>query len=173
MSFKMTISKDLQRMLDNKSPELLKNIKKEFSKKSPVKVKQAIVQDMVKGISPVKGQGKFKQYSPSYKKAIRKGRLKTAKTKKAISPVNLKLSGEMRKSLKAYTSGGYFKNFRLIISYKHFLADIHNRRGAGRSKVIRRLLPTFKGEQFNRRISLVLKKQLQNAVDKTIIKFNN
>ena len=36
-----------------------------------------------------------------------------------------------------------------MVGFSNFLADIHNRLGASKKKVIRRMLPTNKGETFN------------------------
>ena len=198
MTFKISTSKQFKAL--TKKNGLTKKVMKEFSKRGPIKVKQAIVQDMIKGISPVKGGGKWKKYSELYKAQIRGEALldengewvvfryiggkprkivvdskkldrnhlqeKASPTKK-ISPVNLRLSGELHRSLKAFT-----KRKALVIQFKHFLADIHNRLGAGKSKVVRRLLPTNKGEQFNRRINTVIFDELKKAVDKVAKQFS-
>jgi len=173
-------------------PQLFKNVREEFSKKGPVKLKQAIIQDVIKGVSPVRGK-RFPKYSMSYKAAIRgealkdgdgnyyiyrtiNGRrlkfiLKSKKIKgrnyvqeeasgmKRVSPVNLRLSGDLHSKLKTYIAGGFWKSSRLVIVWDHYLADIHNRQGAGKKKVVRRMLPTNGGEQFNRRIDATLFKQ--------------
>ena len=197
MSFTLKVSKDLKRLLKpTQRNGLINQVKKEFAKRGPVKVKQAIVQDMIKGVSPVKGEGKWKRYSKSYKqqikgkvrfftkggkviaiKAARGKRISNSVTENAnptkqISPVNLKLSGDLHKSLKSFIAGLALKSFTLVISFDHFLADIHNRRGAGKIKQVRRMLPTKNGEEFNRRISLVILNQLKNAVGKVAKRFN-
>lgn len=48
-----------------------------------------------KGISTIEGGGKFPKYSDSYREAIKRGRY----TGKKITPVNLKLTGDMLNSL--------------------------------------------------------------------------
>lgn len=171
MSFKVTIGRDTKRLLNTaQSQGLIKEVRKEFSKRGPIKIKQSIIQDMIKGISPVKGGGKYKKYSEGYKKEIRDRRsrkIKSASPTKSISPVNLRLSGALHKSLKSFTSGRF-----LVIQFKHFLADIHNRLGAGKSRVVRRLLPTENGEQFNRRINNVMLAELKKAVDSVAKRFS-
>lgn len=171
MTFKITLPPKTQRLLKStRNKGLIKDVQNEFSKKGPVKIKQAIVQDLIKGISPVQGGGKYKKYSPTYKKEIRKGSsntMRSARPTKSISPVNLRLTGTLHRSLKSF-----FKRNALIIQFKDFLADIHNRRGAGKSKVIRRLLPTEKGETFNRRINTVMIDQIKKAVDKVAKQFS-
>lgn len=224
MPINIVTSRQFKQFLNPNSPEgLLAKTRKEFSKRGPVKVKQAIVQDMTKGISPVKGKGKWKRYSQSYKDVIRnkaayriiKGKvvrfgkvfdgltqkdvrtigggrqsrqasrqLKTAQNvrqqlirdlnqdfhkrsspTKQVSPVNLRHSGGLHRSLQLFTKGGVTTNFRLVVTFRDRLADIHNRLGAGKSKVIRRLLPTNQGEQFNRKITSVLLNELRKAAD--------
>ncbi len=190
MPFKVTVPKKIQNLLTPNAREgLVSETRKEFSRRGTKKVKQAIVQDMIKGISPVKGGGKWKKYSPSYKDQIRGkvrffrkgGRVvaikakrgkriennvtKTASPTKQISPVNLRLSGGLHRSLKVFTRGGFLTNFRMITQFKNKLADIHNRLGAGKSKVIRRLLPTRRGERFNNRIEGVIFTELKKAAD--------
>jgi len=203
INFSLKIDKAIQKQLgltmsakDNKAtykktkPELFKNIRKEFSLKGPTKVKQSIIQDTLRGISPVKGKGKFTKYSGSYKAAIRNealrdsdgnyyiyrmvnGRRLKIKVKKKklsgrnyvqeqsggmkrVSPITLRLSGELHRSLKATVKGGFWRASRLVIVWDHYLADIHNRQGAGKSKVVRRMLPTNTGERFNRTIEATL-----------------
>ena len=206
---KIKLSKDLQKLLDQSSNDgLIPKVRADFSKGTgPLKVKQAIVQDMIKGISPVKGKGKWKKYSEGYKLQIKNeayldpvsgefgifrkigGKIrfiqvenkrlsgrsevqKQASPTKKISPVNLRLSGGLHKSLKVNTKGGFLSNFRLIVLFKNKLADIHNRLGAGKSKVIRRLLPTKKGESFNRTITAVLFSEVKKSIER-VVKENN
>lgn len=88
------------------------------------------------GNSPVEGNGRFVKYSEGYKKAIKDGRYRRISPGKTITPVNLYLSGKMIKSLKsAKTQSGF------SIYFDHYLAEIHNEKGAGKSKVIRRIMP--------------------------------
>ena len=176
MGFKLTIDKKLARLLKaNGRNGLISEVKKEFSKRGPIKVKQAIVKDIIKGISPVQGGGKWRKYSLGYKKEIRKQktrRMKTASPKKQKTPVNLRLTGGLHRSLSSTAIGGFLRNFKLRIQFKNALADIHNRRGAGKSKVIRRLLPTKSNEKFNRKINTVLKNELLKSVDKVARQIN-
>lgn len=170
MTFKITTSRKFKNLISKTDKGLVKATRKEFAKKGPTKIKQAIVQDMIKGISPVKGGGKWKKYSDGYKKEIRKNksrRMRSASPTKAVTPINLRLTGQLHRSLKSF-----FKSKALVIQFKHFLADIHNRRGAGKSKVVRRMLPTKSGEQFNRRINTVIFDQLKKAVDTVAKKFS-
>ena len=151
-------------------------------------LKKEIKDSILRGVSPVKGKGRFQKYSKSYiqaikneawldasgeyfiyrniggkvKKIIVDGKKLTPKTLQAelgkkVSPVNLKLTGEMLKSMfvRPIQRG-------LLIGFDNKLADIHNRLGAGKKKVIRRLLPTNDGESFNRSIT----NKLNEVLDK-------
>ncbi len=157
------IKKDLRRL-----KKLVKRVQKEFARTAPKKIKIAIIdRTILRGISPVKGEGKFQKYSTGYKESIRAGRLPVPKN---ISPVNLKLSFTMLKSF--FTKFKFGRNPRIEIGFNDELADIHNRRGAGKSKVIRRMLPTETGEEFNRSITSTIIKELQKAIKKVVAKTN-
>lgn len=96
-----------------------------------------------KGISPVAQIGRFIRYSESYREAIKKQYGEAAKKEKQVSPVNMTLSGDMLKSLKTEKSD---KGQRLF--FEDPKAIFHDAQGAGKSKTIRRLLPTQNGETF-------------------------
>lgn len=207
MGITIKVSKDLEKLLKQSAKSgLSKDIARQFERqKSPVKIKRTIVQDMIRGISPVKGGGKWKKYSESYKDQIRgkaafrtingkvvpfstkgtrgRGRnkikdfinalnkdfIRSQSPTKRISPVNLRLSGGLHRSLRVFVKGGLVTSRRLIVEFKSFLADIHNRLGAGKkAKVIRRLLPTKSGERFNRRIEQAIIFELNKAVNKIV-----
>jgi len=185
MPIKIKKNRKLNNLLDTQSSQgLMAEVRRRFGQKGTIKVKQAITQDMIRGISPVKGEGKWKRYSPSYKETIRgkktfrkkggktvvfQGRDEEyhskSKPTKQVSPVNLRHTGGLHRSLKVFTKGGFFRNFRLVTMFRSKLADIHNRRGAGKSKVKRRLLPTGRGEEFNRRISGIIITELKRAAE--------
>lgn len=127
-------------------------------------LKIAIVdKTIMQGISPVDGEGFFEDYSQSYKKAIKDGRYK--RYRKSTSPVNMKLDGSMLKSFYVDQSGK-----SLITGFTHYLADIHTRQGAGRAKVIRKLLPIKKGEEFIDSIQNVILDLLAKSVDRILRK---
>lgn len=96
-----------------------------------------------KGISPVAQIGRFIRYSESYRSAIKKQYGDASKKERQVSPVNMTLSGEMMNSLKTEKSGS---GQRLFFEDKK--AIFHDAQGAGKSKTIRRLLPTQNGETF-------------------------
>lgn len=91
----------------------------------------------------------------------------TSQGSKSISPVNLKLSGKLHKSLNVAAtsfpiSGRPFLILR--IQFKHFLAYIHNNLGAGKKGVVRRMLPTEAGERFNNKTTRLIKNILNASV---------
>ena len=173
------------------SVKMISDIRRNFDLTAPTATKQAILQDIAKGISPVRNQGKFKKYSKTYLAQIRgqldfrtiNGRVVVIKPKKGqklntwprqhgknVSPINLKVTGELYKALNVSTNRMFNDKarFTMIIEWRHFLADIHNNRGAGRSKAIRRMLPTNNGEYFNMAISTVIFDQLKKSVTKVV-----
>lgn len=129
--------------------------RKELAKEA----KKQVLASIAKGISPVIRQGRFKAYSTSYRNAIKAGRFR--EFGKKIRPVNLKLSGEMLKSIfTEVTARG------VSIGFDNELAEIHNNKGAGKKKVIRRMLPTEPGETFNRNITLRFREVLLRIANK-------
>lgn len=209
MPIKINTPNNVKRLLTKTERGLIPKVRKEFAKTyNLARIKRTILQDMIKGVSPVKGGGKWKRYSKSYKEVIRgkaayrrlkNGRVirisadsveprfkkgkqnlvndlntdfrRSMKPTKRISPVNLRLSGQLHKSMFVTTVGGFLKTFRLRIGFKNKLADIHNRQGAGKSKVIRRLLPTQFNEKFNRRITSFIFDSLKKATEKVAKEF--
>lgn len=171
-------------------------VKRDYSRRLLRPLKQAILKDILRGVSPVRGEGKFKKYSKSYKLSIRGkvqfftvnsgGTTKTIAIKagrgetlptlphvlgKRLSPVNLKLSGEMLSSLKLRALGSATSR-KIEIVFEDDVAVFHNKLGAGKAKVKRRLLPTESGERFNRRISKLTTTILSRSVSSILEKFN-
>jgi hypothetical protein len=115
------------------------------------------IQDIIrKGISPVDGEGRFQRYSDSYRSAIKKGYLGS---NKRPSPVSMFLSGEMLGSLKLIEKGK-----RLFLQFDDKKAAWHQN---GKGKLPKRkLLPSKRGETFNKRIVQIIIKALKQAVRK-------
>lgn len=136
----------------------IKRFKNKAKKELKVKLQEEIIANITAGNSPVKGAGRYQKYSDSYRSDIKKGRYR--EYSKRTRPVNLRLTGELLKSLfvKVTTRG-------LKIGFDNKLADIHNRRGAGKSKTVRRMLPTNKGETFNRSITTRLREVLAKVAN--------
>ena len=63
---KVTITKDFRNI-----KRMVPLIRDRYSKNLRTPLKLAILKDISRGVSPVKGKGKFKKYSRSYKDSIR------------------------------------------------------------------------------------------------------
>lgn len=106
-------------------------------------IEKKIISEIEAGRSPVKNvKRRFPRYSDSYRKTIKKSRGIFAS--KRVSPVNLKLTGKLLQSIFSRSVG----SSKVQIGFDNFLADIHNREGAGKSRIVRRMLPTNPGETF-------------------------
>lgn len=123
----------------------LDKIKEEFKEANFDDLIDAIIKQISKGISPVRGIGGFQKYSIAYKEQIRDPFTIPHRLKKdKISPVNLKLTGRMHDSLSHEPSKDGVR-----LEFRDKKAFWHNNTGAGKSRVIRRILPTESGERFN------------------------
>jgi hypothetical protein len=119
-------------------------------------LKKEVVESISRGVSPVKRSGgRYKKYSTSYRQAIDNGYYSEFNKRKR--PVNLRLSGDLLKSI--YTR--LISKTRIEIGFNDELADIHNRQGAGKSKTVRRMLPTEEGETFTDSILLAVGTKLR------------
>lgn len=116
--------------------------------------KELIDKSIGKGISPVRrggdstgGRARYKAYSESYEDKIRR-----YISGKRVRPVNLKVSGKMRRSIKSReTREGFY------VWYQDKKADYHNKEGAGKSRIVRQMLP-----YANQRFSRTITSKLQN-----------
>jgi len=112
-----------------------------------------VIQDLIrKGISPVDKYGRFQRYSDSYRKAIKKKWVE----KQGVSPVNLKLTGEMLGSIRTFEKGE-----KLYLEFEDKKAWYHQ---DGTSKMPQRKLVPEEGETFTKRITQLLLKALKKAV---------
>lgn len=127
----MTIKGKVTRKIDiNKQ---LPRVHKRFNKDSKRFLKDLIQGTIQSGHSPVNGKGKFRPYSKTYADRKKGGRR---------SPVTMIDTGKMLASLK-------FRETRtgLTIWFSSKIAKFHDQFGAGKGRVIRRLLPR-NGEKF-------------------------
>ncbi len=132
--------------------------KKKAKKELPKVLQKAIVETIQSGQSPVEGF-KFEPYSDVYLDEIENGKYFNFSKRK--SPVNMTLSGDMLNSFFVKDT-----NKGVQLGFDNSLAEIHNSKGAGKSKVIRRLLPTNKGERFKRTIRSDIREVLQSIIKK-------
>lgn len=188
------------RVTKNGIPKNIFNqVRKEFTSGGGSKaIKKAILDDMKAGVSPVRGE-RWQKYSNSYKSTIRgQARFRSFKDDsgkqvvkgsaqrdanffllaalgggKSISPVNLKLTGELWKSLSVKTTGRVIE-----VAFNDFIALVHNKLGVRTGKgfkgpkILRRLLPTEANETFNESITQVVENLVKNAVDKVVNRIN-
>jgi len=150
MKFKVKRSLTLKTLL----PDLNKNFEDKGNQK---KLKNVIVNYIASGKSPVEGQ-KFKKYSDGY-----------AKLKGKSAPVDMTVTAKMLSSLRIKTS----KKGSMSLFFNSKIAKFHDILGAGKGKVIRRLLPRKNGERFADKINKVIRSIVTDAVDKAVKKQNN
>jgi len=141
----------------------LKGIRNEWQKEAsktaePVLKKAIIEENILRGKSPVQGEGRFEKYSVSYRWLIR---ARLSSFGKRATPVNLKLSGQMLStfSVKEISKG-------LSIGFSDIIARYHNDGGGNLPE--RRLLPTRPSERFNRSINMSIKGWLESSLKKVI-----
>ncbi len=119
------------------------------------------------GQSPVKGEGRYAQYQPSYEdkidneEGIIKGSDGQFYSGKRKRPVNLSVSGATRKSQSVKASGD-----GLTISYDSKIAVYLN--GGTKKMTARPILPTRPGELFSNTITRLLNFIAYDAIDKIL-----
>lgn len=135
--------------------KLRKAIKKAGSRSTGKKLRSLILATIRRGRSPVQGGRWDKPYSVSYSNAIKSGRVFP---KFRTSPVNLKVSSELHRSLSVDPiPKGY------DIEFSDFTAIFHDREGAGKAKAIRRMLP-HRGEKFIPEIMRLFKRFVRQRI---------
>lgn len=142
-----------------KALKLLEETREDFKKEIKDSFGDELKDLIRKGVNPVKQTGnKYQQYSESYKKAIRAGRVPG---KSKISPVDLKQTGALHNSLRIDISGENPKVF-----FDDEKAIYHNNLGVGKAKITRRLLPDGSGEEFTFRLFQKILEALKAAIKK-------
>lgn len=152
--------------IDQSTVASIKNdIFKRFSKSVKDENILQIIKDLIlAGVSPVSGVARrFQKYSVGYKAFIKK-----KKKSKNPTKVNMTLSGEMMDSM--FLKDNNSKQ-TILIGFTDKKAEYHNDLGAGKSRVIRRLLPNKKGEEFVKNVNVKLK-QLSKETTKKALALN-
>jgi hypothetical protein len=158
------------KLLKNTSILDLPAIKKEFARSAKNRIRNTIKSEIAKGKTVVsqrkadpkntndkgapKGGVRFQKYSNSYKERMGRGDLAS----KTARPVNMKVTGKMMNSLKQRVTSD-----SLVLWFSDKKAEYHNKLGAGKSKVIRRILPSQE-ESFTPIIRKRLVKILERAI---------
>ena len=141
---------NVKRFVRSFSQRLDKNI----SKAEKSEIETEIIATILSGQSPVEGK-KFKPYSRDYAKRFKNGeRL----------PVDMNQTGKMLDSLKVSQIRG---KTGISIEFDSQIAIYHDRTGAGRSRVIRRLLPRTR-EKFIGSIQKVINAFFKRNVRKSV-----
>ncbi len=138
------LSRQLKRELDlSKNGPTFKGIQNWANKEGPY-LKKEVIDSMSKGLSPVKGGGgqsggksRYQEYSDVYKMQIKKQNGKFKDYGKRVRPVNLKLTGKMHESIKSRPI-----KFGVLVWFESEIAKYHDKLGAGKSKVTRKMLPS-------------------------------
>ena len=166
--------------------KLLRDIPRGIKRSRAVKdlLEDEITATIESGVSPVKGLGEFKPYSRSYRDTINKkvqfreindivrpfkynSQFDDIPAGKSTEPVNLRLNGDLLKSLKVTSmrGDGLYK-----IRFEDEKADWHN---AGRGKLpVRQLLPTKRGQTFRNDILNNFVRRIQRIVNIVVSKSN-
>lgn len=139
--------------------KILEETREDFKDEIHDKFGPELLDLIEKGVNPVKQTGnKYQKYSESYKEAIKKGRVAG---KNRTSPVDLKQTGALHKSLEIDISG---ENPR--VTFTDPKAIYHNTEGVGKNKIKRRLLPDQGGEEFTYRLFQKILEALKTAIRK-------
>lgn len=138
--------------------QMFKDIQDGFTSAENREAFKTLLQETIyNGISPVAGK-KFKVYSKSY-----------AELKGKKEPVDMTVTGDMLDNLQVTRN----KN-SILVRFTSEIAKYHDILGAGKKKIIRRLLPRGGSkERFRSDIVQILKEFVQKAIDKATRKQNN
>ena len=142
----------------------LSKVLKQVQEEGPEIIIKEVRETIERGNSPVKGYGRFVEYSDVYKEAIKSGRYKSEGKKNR--PVNLTLTGKMLNSLIDRTTKTGF-----VIYFTSKLAKIHSEEGAGKSKTIRKIMPkTGSSESWKESVVRPLKSFIKSLIEKQLKK---
>lgn len=167
--FKFTVKKDITAAL--KKLDLVASPERLLSRATLTEMGTAAIKEIKsnveRGSSPIKGNGKFPAYKPSYKKAIERGYYR--EFGKAVEPVNLTLSGKFLQDLRKVTprSGDASVEVGFATQYGKKLEDGHRRGVKGQRK--RPIIPK-RGEQFKNPIVRLVKNIALKAIKKGLQK---
>jgi len=149
--------KDFEKEVNKQTEQKFKRSLDAWKLDAPDLLKKEMNASIDRGVSPVEGGGgqtggnsRFVRYSPSYERKINRSLRKVYG--KQIRPVNLKVTGKMRDSLRVRPNAK-----GLFVEYTDEKADYHNFLGASKRHVIRALLP-IGGQNFSRVITSKLTK---------------
>ena len=137
---------------------LFRKMKSAWFRANRTRVPAEITKTMSSGTSPVAGKGKYKKYSATYRAAIANRRY--SKYRKSVTPVNLKLSGAMHKSIEMVETE------RGIAAVSDSETFVYHNWGT-KNMPERRILPAGNGF-FRKEINVLIERSLTEVMDKTI-----
>lgn len=151
----------------------LKDLERPLNKKESNDMGSQVIKEMKnlvsKGISPIVGAGLSKRFEPyhgSYRKQI-KDRGRVDGYRKALRPVNLKLSGAFLKSLRRTVTKRSGGGWDTVIGFNDELSEdkeTGHREGANNQRK-RPIIPEG-NETFAQRIQLILLRHIKESVDR-------
>ena len=130
-----------------------RDLRKEALKDLRKKINVEITELMADGISPTQGGAWHSEYSQRYKRQIAAGKYRG----KSISPVNLRLTGKMYRSLSAKSN---LSKGTMTLKFNDSEKALKHDKGVGRLPV-RRLLPND-GEKFHANIRALIVRSVKN-----------
>lgn len=141
--------------LDSRLKRILPDARSNFAIEMKRTIVDVIVEKIVSGLSPVKGQNRFKKYSEKYSEI--KGRKQ---------PVDLVGTGKMLENLRARQTARNSIVLEFPSAKERKKASAHNE-GAGNLPE-RKILPTRRGETFKSDILNKIIKIVEKAINKAI-----
>jgi hypothetical protein len=143
------------KQLDNRLKRILPDARSNFAREMKKTIVDIIVEKIVSGLSPVKGQNRYPKYSDDY-----------AKKKGRSQPVDLVDTGKMLENLRARQTA---KNTIVLEfpSAKQRNKAIGHNEGANNLPQ-RKILPTKKGETFKQEILNKIIKIVEKAINNAI-----
>lgn len=179
MSYTVKVNtRSVQKKFDQSLVALMKKLTKQELIEVGNEVLELVRQDTLKGVSPIKGNGRF----PKYKDTSKYPGGKNSPTRrefpdKRARPVNLWLSGEFLSSLQAFTKTDWRNStvgklsYKLFIGFKDRLSrkkEQGHREGVN-GQPMRPIIPE-KSESFSRKYLLRLKDSLASRLNKKLAK---
>jgi ribosomal 30S subunit maturation factor RimM len=143
------------KQLDNRLKRILPDARSAFAREMKRTIVDIIVEKIVSGISPVKGQNRYKRYSEKY--ADIKGRKQ---------PVDLVATGKMLENLRARQTAKNSIILEFPSAKERQKASAHNE--GTKDLPQRKILPTKRGETFKsdilNKIIKIVEKAINNAI---------
>lgn len=145
--------KNVKRAVQNFQRSFSERLSQNLAREPKNLIEKEIIATILSGRSPVRGK-RWRDYSEKYADRFKQG---------SRRPVNMLRTGKMLDSLEVKQVRG---RPGLLIRFNSPIAIFHDREGAGKSKVIRRLLPRSR-ERFKDNIQVLIDRLLRSVVRKS------